>query len=470
MFGFDEVDVSDPLMASGNQSELDNNKMMDEKVSELNSDLNGEDEIEPLQAVKVYSIWVSTKSGEQLHLRQFRLDGLANNEAIAERTHSDKALPGLGRSVFMLHGEAECGRIYYDNKGNGLAWHLAQQGYEVFVADLGGRGRSLSLEEGVSKLSVYDCIVEAIPLMIQAAGRNSVWCDEQYRFHGPDIWVGHGFGAVMLSAAWTRLEENLRTARQMIFFSGKRYITQRSNWKNLFVKLLCHRWTEKWVGWKNLFPATRLGLGTADENASWYRTYVNWMQHKSWKCDQDGFDYCQALRNSPLPPTQHIASQSESCLSSLQDIRAFIKELGPHDARLLIMDKMSGDRRSYNHLSMLLDNHAVKDVFEPLSKWLSKKAIAFQPLLQTAADEHQEDESLHDLYEKCYSQQPQQQKTMGNADNVENSEQNYYRDKYEALSEQQSVSSTEPGAEYEDELSSDCSENENSPIASASIV
>lgn len=137
------------------------------------------------------------------------------------------------------------------------------------------------------------------------------------------------------------------------------------------MKLFCHSLTEKLVSWRNLFPATRLGLGTADENASWYRTYASWMNGKSW-CGDDGFDYHAALLSAKVPPTLHLAAASDKVFSNLVDVRNFIHELGPHDARLLVVDQIAASKRRYNHLSMLLDQSAEQDLFAPLQSWLEQ--------------------------------------------------------------------------------------------------
>ena len=188
---------------------------------------------------------------------------------------------------------------------------------------------------------------------------------------GPDVWVAHGFGAVLLSAAWARMPEAQRCAKQWVFFNGRRRFSATQRIAGLCVKLFCHSLTEKLVSWRNLFPATRLGLGTADENASWYRTYASWMNGKSW-CGDDGFDYHAALLSAKVPPTLHLAAASDKVFSNLVDVRNFIHELGPHDARLLVVDQIAASKRRYNHLSMLLDQSAEQDLFAPLQSWLEQ--------------------------------------------------------------------------------------------------
>ncbi|MDA7687523.1 hypothetical protein N8793_05605 [Pseudomonadales bacterium] len=357
--------------------------------------------------LKVNSIWVSLSGGEQLHLRHFLPAAETPNQhdvthfpsELLDRLTNSHGQPR--RSVFMLHGEAECGRIFYDDSNRGLARYLAGLGYEVFVADLGGRGRSLVPDQQQSSLTVHDLITEAIPALLQSAAQHSVVVTNTQKIAaaetlkpcatGPDVWVAHGFGAVLLSAAWARMPEAQRCAKQWVFFNGRRRFSATQRIAGLCVKLFCHSLTEKLVSWRNLFPATRLGLGTADENASWYRTYASWMNGKSW-CGDDGFDYHAALLSAKVPPTLHLAAASDKVFSNLVDVRDFIHELGPHDARLLVVDQIAASKRRYNHLSMLLDQSAEQDLFAPLQSWLTQmQASATQnsvitPVLVEMAD------------------------------------------------------------------------------------
>ena len=68
------------------------------------------------------SIFIAN-DGQQLHLRHIWTK------------------PG-GVPIFMLHGLIENGLIFYTEKGKGLACYLAEQGFDVYVADLRGRGKS----------------------------------------------------------------------------------------------------------------------------------------------------------------------------------------------------------------------------------------------------------------------------------------------------------------------------------------
>ena len=332
------------------------------------------------------SIWVSMPNGEQLHMRHLipcpeerktdaRLELAAGIEAGHEFAASQSAMIKRQR-IFMLHGEVECGRIFYNDSGKGLAYHFAEQGYEVFVADLGGRGRSLAIDGKPSALSVHDIVTEAIPRLLRAATNcRSAQVPEAVCAYGkrPDIWVAHGFGGALLSAAWARMSEAERSATQMIFFGSRRKLQARNRLATAFVKAFCHPLTERLVNWQNAFPATRMRLGSADENAHWFRIYAEWMNCENWCDSEDGFDYHAALQAAPLPPTLYFGCAADKVYAQVEDIRRFIEELGCHDARMVVLNTIATSNKPYDHLSMLLNPAATQDVFPVVDAWLTEQ-------------------------------------------------------------------------------------------------
>ena len=358
--------------------------------------------------IKAESIWVSMPNGEQLHMRHFKaLPAMSSVSADAGLFGSEAKnliTSGSPKRVFMLHGEAECGRIFYHESGKGLAYHFAQQGYEVFVADLGGRGRSLGCDDEPSSLTVHDIVTDAIPRLLRAATQHCSSSDESTdsrNFHSasssvaPTIWVAHGFGGVLLSAAWARMSDAERTATQMIFFSARRQLQAKNRITNAVVKAFCHPLTAKLVNWHNAFPAEQLRLGSANENTDWFSVYTDWISSDSWCDAEDGFDYQAALKANPIPPTLHFATTADKIYSGSADVRAFIDELGCHDARIIVANAITNSKRQYDHLSLLLDPAAVNDIFKDATDWLLEQFVASS--IKTLMTEIDDESSLVDL-------------------------------------------------------------------------
>ncbi|MFN4150949.1 MAG: alpha/beta fold hydrolase, partial [Candidatus Sericytochromatia bacterium] len=94
------------------------------------------------------SIYIDVDDNNKLHLKRFYIND-------------------SGNVVFMLHGSIENGRIFYSNSGKGLAPFLAKLGFDVYVADLRGRGLSTPKIDKNSEFSQTDSIVKDIPIFIK---------------------------------------------------------------------------------------------------------------------------------------------------------------------------------------------------------------------------------------------------------------------------------------------------------------
>ena len=331
--------------------------------------------LEDTLIIKAESIWVSMPNGEQLHMRHLQ----------PMPSDTDSFSSESPKRVFMLHGEVECGRIFYHDSGKGLAYHFAQQGYEVFVADLGGRGRSLGCDDEPSSLTVHDIVTDAIPRLLRAATQHcSLPADDSFDSAAaysksapiaPTIWVAHGFGGVLLSAAWARMSNAERTATQMMFFSTRRQLQAKSRIANAVVNAFCHPLAAKLVNWYGAFPAAQLRLGSANENTNWFSVYTDWISTDSWVDAEDGFDYQAALKANPIPATLHFATDADTLYSGAADVRAFINELGCHDSRMIVANTIANSKRKYDHLSLLLDPAAVNDIFKDATDWLHEQSF-----------------------------------------------------------------------------------------------
>lgn len=74
--------------------------------------------------------------------------------------------------VFMVHGSVENGRVFYSLSRKGIAPFLAAHGFDVFVVDLRGKGKSFPAIDKNAKYGQYEAITEDIPLCIDFIKNN----------------------------------------------------------------------------------------------------------------------------------------------------------------------------------------------------------------------------------------------------------------------------------------------------------
>src|SRR5437868_5343185 len=71
-----------------------------------------------------------------------------------------------GTPVFLIHGAIENGRIFYSKNLKGFAPYLAKQGFDVYIGDLRGRGKSHPAINRYAKYGQTEAITEDIPAFI----------------------------------------------------------------------------------------------------------------------------------------------------------------------------------------------------------------------------------------------------------------------------------------------------------------
>jgi predicted alpha/beta hydrolase len=300
--------------------------------------------------LKYESLTASTPSTDQLHLTRFYQD--KNN---------------LGSPVLMLHSALHDGNTFFDANGSGLACYLARQGYDVYVADLRGKGKSWPRIGSVSKFGLHQLITEDIPCLVKkiVSKRGPI----------PQIWVSHGWGGVLLCAAYARYGDSLVSVERMVHF-GTRRMSLVSNFKKWFViDVLWKRLSKMMVLVQGYMPVKFLRLGTSNESARSYRDYLEWSGRSDWSDTEDGFDYGQAILQRQLPPSYYFAAKGDMAYGHPDDVRQFVKELGPHDGRLMVLGRSDGNLQDYDHLEMLSHKDCEQDHFPVLLNWLQEPKI-----------------------------------------------------------------------------------------------
>lgn len=267
--------------------------------------------------------------------------------------------------VLMLHGAAEDGRIFYSYAGRGLACFLARNGYEVFVPDMRGKGKSWPGINQHSDFGFHELITVDIPLLAQEVRRRT---DARAQ-----TWITHSLGGPVAAATIARAGAAALGVNQLVHFGARRQVSTRGWQRRLLVDLLWHRVGRLAVAFEGYLPAPAIGLGTARESSRCFRDGIDWSIGEQWLDSSDGFDYGGALRNGPWLRSLYFASATDRAFGSPEDVRDFMHELGPHDGRLLVLGLARGNLQDYSHTGMLLHPDAEQDHFSQLLAWLRER-------------------------------------------------------------------------------------------------
>lgn len=299
--------------------------------------------------VNVQSHMITAPDGDQLHLRRYR--------------STDRA----SVPVMLLHGLHEDGTVFYSRTGRGLAPYLARHGADVLVPDLRGRGRSWPGIEQRPDYDVCKVVTEDLPLLAEAAER---LCGQV-----APVWIAHGAGGVLLSAFLARYPEFCTHLKGVVYFGSCRRFMAGEYWQN---RLLTGLWgpVTDWVArLLGAVPAPLLGLGVQNESLALHRTLLSWSQGAPWRDPGDQFDYAQAWEHGAThPPVLYFATRGRVGFGSATAVTAFMRELGRHDGRLVVLGRQGGNLHNYTHISMLTHEDAERDHFPFMLRWIQDRA------------------------------------------------------------------------------------------------
>lgn len=300
------------------------------------------DNSSPVLEIKSYYIPLK---GESLHLKRFFV--------------KEDGIP-----VFLLHGSMENGKIFYSRSLKGLAPYLAEKGYDVFVADLSGRGDSTPTvgKNREHSRSQTDSIVEEIPAFHAFIAK--------LKNNQSQHWVAHSWGGILMLAYIARFGGS--GIASLCFFATKRRIGIRSFEKLMKVDLvwnLMGRFFGKVYGY---FPAKELKIGSDNEPYRYYRQTVNWVYNKKWIDPEDEFCYRKALRSQDVPPTLYFAAKEDHVLGHREDIKRLMEEVGSDKDKFILLSEANGNQLDYDHINILTHPKAGLDQFPLLKGWIEE--------------------------------------------------------------------------------------------------
>ncbi|MDX1342632.1 MAG: alpha/beta fold hydrolase [Reinekea sp.] len=293
---------------------------------------------------------VATVHGGQIFLRRLE----------QQQTHA---------AVLMLHGLGANGDAFI-KEGHGLANYLSEMGFSCFVPDMVGHGHSWPHMSRHLEHSVHDVINKDIPKIIEEIERD---------LNGKPLFlVGQGFGSVILMSAYAKSERLQALTDGFIHFNARRSVTISGVSHSLGSRLLWRKMLPFIASIRGDVPVHWTGHGNQPELLTWYNTSLSWSEG-DWVDPQDAFNYGAALRDLSLPPSLYFANRSQDYLTHTADVREFMRELGTHNGRLMILAKGDGNLRNYNSMTMLQHDDAWVDHFPVVLDWLNERVRQSNP-------------------------------------------------------------------------------------------
>ena len=256
----------------------------------------------------------------------------------------------------------ENGHIFYTKKGKGLACHLAEQGFDVYVADFRGRGKSTPIINDKSDFGQFEAITQDIPMFLDYIMQKT-----NKAMH----LVSHSWGGVLLASCLARYPERLSQVLSNTCFGTKRSVSVKSVEKFLKVNVFWNNFAIKLANKKGFLDAKRYGIGSDNETKKSLIQSVAWVKKGAWIDPHDRFNYEEAAKNISWPPSWHFTGVKDKVLGHEQDVKAFIVESSNQHAKFNLLAKKNGNALDYDHINILTHPQAVTDHFPLLVEWLN---------------------------------------------------------------------------------------------------
>ena len=282
--------------------------------------------------------------------------------------HRFKPAHGHGQAVLMLHGMMSNARVFFSQSGKGLAPWLAEHGYDVYVADLRGKGHSQPPIGPQSGHGQTEMIASDLPALHAAVCRHA----QTRQVH----WVSHSWGGVVMNSCLLRFPELIPEVRSMVHFAAKRRVAVRNLRKRVEIDVMWNQVLKQVTRWAGYLPARALRIGADNETLKTHHQIARWVQNDRWIDSDDGFDYGLAAQTVQLPPTLYLAAARDPCRGHPHDVRRFRDESGSHVSRVHVLSRQGGARHDYDHVSIVTHPGAAQDHYLMVQAWMEGRSDA----------------------------------------------------------------------------------------------
>lgn len=258
-----------------------------------------------------------------------------------------------GEAVVLLHGTF-CQRSFWiSRRGDGLGPYLRARGYDVWVPELRGHGRSPK-DDRYRGWSAEDHMRWDLPAIQRLVA--------DVREDGAH-WLGHSWGGVAIAGALARSWLSAAQTRSTILLGaniseGDRWMA--SLWGRLAARAL--------VGVFGRVPARQLGLGPEPASEGYVLDFLRWKDRRRRWTSGDGANYWDAMPSVEVPLLAFAAANDRNDPPS--GCRALYDALGGRDKSWILLGEEEGFSMDYDHVGMLISRAARQEVWPRIADWL----------------------------------------------------------------------------------------------------
>lgn len=286
------------------------------------------------------------------------LDHEGNYNSCIHRFKPDEA---NAPPILLIHGSIEDSRIFYSSSGKGYAPFLAKNGFDVFVPDLPGKGKSRPSAAKNFKHGQKDFIDKDL----------NDYLNYIRKIHGekPIRMGAHSWGGVLILAWYAKYGSGQKIG-PMTFFGSKRRVGVIGLRRFFVLDLMWSGVGTLSTALSGYLPAKKLGFGSENEPADFYRETNKWVYSKNWIDPESEDNIAERLKTLDLPPILFFSAIKDFVLGHPRDVERLMQETGSESASHLLLAKHLGNLKDYNHIDMLTAPECPEDHFRLAVHWL----------------------------------------------------------------------------------------------------
>lgn len=258
--------------------------------------------------------------------------------------------------LLLVHGTFSNRTYFLGTKDAGLAHDLARRGFDAWVAELRGHGRSGAAGRRNS-WHFEDWIRYDAPALVsavlEATGRDRV------------IWIGHSAGGAV-GVAWLARRQEPAPSVAALVLAGTPAPTglDLAQYPMAAAVLAVTALTGR-------FPARILGLGPEDEHAGIMRQWMRWNLRRRWQSN-DGTDYLAGCSQVTIPLLA-LAGGGDWLIAPPDLCRDLVDALGSRDKTFVTCGRAEGFAADLDHAGLLASAAARREVWPLIGDWLATR-------------------------------------------------------------------------------------------------
>lgn len=267
------------------------------------------------------------------------------------------ALSRVGRPgappVVLVPGTFSNHTFWLGTKGHGMAWAVAEAGFEAVILDPRGHGAS---EQPDGQDWTFDHWGRVdVPAAVEAVTPDG----------GRALMVGHSAGgAAVLIALAGEPAIRERVAGLVVLATPVPWLQR---WRRLGARVI--RAGSRLLG---RFPAPLLGLGPEDELPGVMAQWMTWNLEGEWVGDDD-VDYGAELANVRVPILA-LSGAGDTVFAPPEACRGILEMVGSDDASYMLAGRETGFSEDFDHPGIVVSKAAHEEVWPRVIDWLEARA------------------------------------------------------------------------------------------------